>query len=689
MSEDIHLNKGDGSAGSKLREWSSLIGIVTAIVGNVLISFALNIQRYAHLRLKRGEGDSNRPWSKKRRKLRASGYGSQQDEVAEERARLNLTRSFSDRLEPAKSSSPANGDPVGNQDQRQDDDPAFSLHSRRSSNSYTEDEEKKIQEDEQKNYLKSPYWWIGLTFMVVGEAGNFLAYGFAPASTVSPLGVVALISNCIIAPCLLKERFRQRDFWGVCVAVAGAVIIVFSANNSETKFGPSDIWSAITRWEFMTYLGITAVLIAILMWASSKYGERSILIDLGLVGLFGGYTALTTKGVASLLSDTLWRTLTFPVTYLLLLILVVTALMQIRYVNRALQRFDSTQVIPTQFVLFTISVIVGSAILYRDFKSASGDQIGKFIGGCLLTFLGVYLITSGRRPERGYEAVSDSDRAEGPIRLVDEERYENGVGNQGDIDGKDSITASPVDLVDGTTPRRSSEQQHPTSPMILSPTRPRVSSQSSSTISPTSPYVENRDLVVNPWNSADDVRNTQHPPLEGTVSSPVLPSEAIRAQPTTPPDTGQSYRRNSVQSPTIPETPPPLGRPSTLSRRSIAHLTPGPYMSPLSSPLRVVVADSIRKGREAPYSRYQRPRLSGLRRTRSNRAVTGSTSDIPNVSTPLKGVQPQDDDISAGGRAESPRSRSRSLSTTLGDFFHVKRERGKGKQSQIRPDEDA
>ena len=36
---------------SQLQRWSSLIGIITAIIGNILISFALNIQRYAHIRL--------------------------------------------------------------------------------------------------------------------------------------------------------------------------------------------------------------------------------------------------------------------------------------------------------------------------------------------------------------------------------------------------------------------------------------------------------------------------------------------------------------------------------------------------------------------------------------------------------------------------------------------------------------
>ena len=37
------------------------------------------------------------------------------------------------------------------------------------------------------------------------------------------------------------------------------------------------------------YMAITIVLIAILVWISPKYGNRTILIDLGLVGLFGRY----------------------------------------------------------------------------------------------------------------------------------------------------------------------------------------------------------------------------------------------------------------------------------------------------------------------------------------------------------------------------------------------------------------
>ena len=272
----------NGDTGSKLREWSSLIGIVTAIVGNILISFALNIQRYAHIRLSREHDEKAGEWSNGRSQDDNRDYGTQQVDIAEERARLNsetLPEDVSTRKRQysngyGSNSALAEGVP---------------LHSRSSSESTVKQSEKPKPHPDRKTYLKSPYWWAGIVLMTIGEAGNFLAYGFAPASIVSPLGVVALVSNCIIAPVLLKERFRQRDFWGVLVAIAGAVTIVLSAKNSETKMGPRDVWAAITRWEFETYLGITAALIVLLMWASGRYGEKTILIDLGLVGLFGTY----------------------------------------------------------------------------------------------------------------------------------------------------------------------------------------------------------------------------------------------------------------------------------------------------------------------------------------------------------------------------------------------------------------
>ena len=647
-----------GAPGTTLREWSSLIGIVTAVVGNILISFALNIQRYAHIRIDRDQGAQKEFWDDIRQGSGTRGYGTQQSKLAEERACLNLTAPQSD--DSSKDILSKDRDTPTEMARPQAS--IASEYPYSSSDSTVKSSEKASPAPDKKTYLKSPYWWAGIILMIIGEAGNFLAYGFAPASIVSPLGVVALVSNCVIAPCLLKERFRQRDFWGVMVAIAGAVTVVLSAKNSEHKMGPSDVWAAITRWEFELYLGVTAGFMIVLTWASGRYGERTILIDLGLVGLFGGYTALSTKGVASLLSDTLWRAFTFPVTYLLVFVLVVTALMQIRYVNRALQRFDSTQVIPVQFVLFTISVIIGSAVLYRDFESAAGNRIGKFVGGCLLTFLGVYLITSGRA-RGGEEGDSRNlDDEESVIGLVDEEGREDELEAPADYRDQRRLSVEErLGDADGAADTRKPPKREGSSAKAPPQTPRRTISHFSSTSSKRSQTARKADpsLLVNPWTSTeDDVVQPSRPQVaEGSVSSPLLPSEAQRS--------GSPLPQGAVS-----------GRPSHLSRRSMARPAPGPLMAPLSSSLSAVIADERRRAVNSMPSR-RHPR-SSTRKSGSKDTAAGEST----LQSPLRASQVPEQAIEGGSTPVARRSQS--VSASLGNLFWLTRGRDKGKSDEQR-----
>jgi len=531
--------------------------------------------------------------------------------------------------------------------------------------------------------------------MTIGEAGNFLAYGFAPASIVSPLGVVALISNCVIAPIMLKEQFRLRDFWGVVVAVAGAVTVVLSAKQQEKKLGAHEILDAVTTTEFEVYMGVTIVLIGGLIWASPKYGNKTILIDLGLVGLFGGYTALSTKGVASMLSSTLWRALTTPVTYVLVTVLVGTAVMQVKYVNKALQRFDSTQVIPVQFVMFTLSVIIGSAILYRDFEKTTAENVGKFIGGCLLTFFGVYLITSGRaRIDRDDEEEESDEEGEERINLVDHEsnerQYSDGAPRHPSLQRKAALfqngdSANDDDTVqDSRRSSRISFADPATRPLHSRASRQSLSRVDTSVSS--SSGTENTPLLINPWkNASDNLQAAKHPGLQGAMSSPVLPSEAqIPSTDALKPPTERSSTQGNVhthphhqQSP----APPEPDRPYTPARHSISRMMPGPLLSPLSGGLSVVIADSLRRGVESPLRNrsFRRTRL-GLRRSKSGSQRLTHSND---GSEEVLETQGRDSDTAQGvSKSLEPESgnwsgmtRARSLSNTLGEFLRGKRQR--------------
>lgn len=64
-------------------------------------------------------------------------------------------------------------------------------------------------------------------------------------------------------------------------------------------------------------------------------------------------------------------------------------------------------------MFFNLSAILGSAILYGDFKEATFHQLVTFFYGCATTFGGVYLIAMSTGPQEE-EPVSDPESATAP-----------------------------------------------------------------------------------------------------------------------------------------------------------------------------------------------------------------------------------------------------------------------------------
>ncbi|QPG95728.1 hypothetical protein C2857_001841 [Epichloe festucae Fl1] len=615
--------------GEVLEEWSSLIGIITAIVGNVLIALALNVQRYAHTRIHKERARIRQRARALTKRSQSNGDGNGDSYGTMSTVTIGHDGSSGDQARGSRSSEIL-GDPTQDELRGHETDPlsvSFLSTPSKDDCDMNEDQKKAT-----SNYLKSPYWWLGQMLITLGEMGNFLAYGFAPASIVSPLGVVALISNCIIAPVMFHERFRARDFWGVVIAVAGVVTVVFSANQEETKLEPHDVLDAITTTEFEIYLGVTIFLIIVLMWASSKYGRSTILIDLALVGLFGGYTALATKGVSSMLSSTLWRAFTTPVAYALVFILLVTAVMQIRYVNKALQRFDSTQVIPIQFVLFTLCVILGSAVLYRDFEKTTPKQVACFVGGCLLTFFGVFVITSGRRPEEDdddEDLLSEIDGVEENIGLS---RHEEGLGaqeSQGPATPKSksrrSSRMSRASFADSVNPE-------PPRDKAGIPTLGQKASDSAPHLIGIKPPVT---MVGNPWRESWSSTSSL-PRGDRTLSTYSAATESAVVS-----TSGNSNATTPVRDPdavlTYPADPPVTPRPGTGLYRANSHHRSKTFISPspLSSTVTTVVKDAFLRD-DNNYSAHR----SSLRRIQSSIRASLFFNDDNENNTEASGYTP-------------------------------------------------
>ncbi|RVE40604.1 hypothetical protein evm_014746 [Chilo suppressalis] len=85
-------------------------------------------------------------------------------------------------------------------------------------------------------YLKQWMWWTGLITMGVGEMTNLLAYAFAPAALVTPLGALSVIVTAVLSSKFLNEKLNIIGKIGCFLCVIGSIIfIIHSPKNEEIK----------------------------------------------------------------------------------------------------------------------------------------------------------------------------------------------------------------------------------------------------------------------------------------------------------------------------------------------------------------------------------------------------------------------------------------------------------------------
>ena len=112
--------------------------------------------------------------------------------------------------------------------------------------------------------------------------------------------------------------------------------------------------------------------------------------------LLGSITVLCSAAMSNFISNWLngdVGVLFSPVPYLLLPILVSTALLQMQQLNEAQKYHDSSKVVPVYYICFTLCSIIGSGVVYQDFLNFELNTALGFALGVCACFSGVYLIT--------------------------------------------------------------------------------------------------------------------------------------------------------------------------------------------------------------------------------------------------------------------------------------------------------
>ncbi|XP_055036964.1 magnesium transporter NIPA4 [Misgurnus anguillicaudatus] len=244
-------------------------------------------------------------------------------------------------------------------------------------------------------YLRDWLWWGGLLTMGGGEVANFAAYMFAPATVVTPLGALSVLISAVLSSHLFGETMNLLGKLGCLLSILGSTIMVIHAPEEEEVTTLSEMTDKLLDPGFLVFACILlAACMFLIFYFSPRYGQTNILIYISICSLLGAFTVSSVKGlgiaVRTAFSD--GSVFLHPLTWVLLLTLIGSIIIQINYLNKSLDTFNTLLVYPIYYVFFTTVVLSTSVILFKEWRAMSGVDVVGTLGGFLVIVIGVSML---------------------------------------------------------------------------------------------------------------------------------------------------------------------------------------------------------------------------------------------------------------------------------------------------------
>uniref|UniRef100_A0A8C4LTJ3 NIPA like domain containing 1 n=1 Tax=Equus asinus asinus TaxID=83772 RepID=A0A8C4LTJ3_EQUAS len=228
-----------------------------------------------------------------------------------------------------------------------------------------------------------------------GEAANFAAYAFAPATLVTPLGALSVLISAILSSYFLNERLNIHGKIGCILSILGSTVMVIHAPQEEEVTSLHEMEMKLRDPGFISFaVIITVISLVLILIVAPKKGQTNILVYISICSLIGAFSVSSVKGLGIAIKELLeWKPVyKHPLVFVLLAVLVLSVTTQINYLNKALDTFNTSLVTPIYYVFFTSMVVTCSAILFQEwYGMKAGDVIGT-LSGFFTIINGIFLL---------------------------------------------------------------------------------------------------------------------------------------------------------------------------------------------------------------------------------------------------------------------------------------------------------
>ncbi|KAI0065287.1 DUF803-domain-containing protein [Artomyces pyxidatus] len=246
-------------------------------------------------------------------------------------------------------------------------------------------------------YLKNGIWWTGLSVLA-----NFAAYTFAPPILVTPLGSISVITGAVLASYILKEELGHLGRLGCTLCVIGSLIIVLHAPADKDIQTVDDILRFAKQPGFLFYCFTVIVYTVVVLYAfAPTYGRTKPIVYVSISSLFGSVSIMAIKGFGIAVKLTIAgnNQFTHPSTYFFAIMMTICIMIQLNYINKALDIFSTNIVNTMYYVGFSTTTIVASLILFHGFNTEDPSTDLSLLAGFIVTFLGIHLLEVSRQSQ--------------------------------------------------------------------------------------------------------------------------------------------------------------------------------------------------------------------------------------------------------------------------------------------------
>jgi drug/metabolite transporter (DMT)-like permease len=169
---------------------------------------------------------------------------------------------------------------------------------------------------------------------------------------VTPLGAGSVLLSAVLASIFLKERLGVQGSVGCALCLIGSLVIILHAPGEQQVESVDEILAFAMNPAFFLYmLAVTVTSIYLIFWVGPKYGKENMLVYITICSLVGSISVMACKGFGIAIKLTFEpegeNQFTHISTYVLLFIVILCAVTQMNYFNKALGLFSTNRVTPS------------------------------------------------------------------------------------------------------------------------------------------------------------------------------------------------------------------------------------------------------------------------------------------------------------------------------------------------------